>query len=931
MGISVRNKTTGLLEPVASMPAVDGVLSADSTNPIANKAVYAALQEAFSVGGATDVELTTLTDGQVLKYDATSEKWVNGTGGTTIDELGDIEDVDLSNLTDGQTIVWDATNSKWVNGEGGKTYTAGYLINIDSEDEISGKVFVGTEAEWEALSSAEQAEYDMINITDDYKTTSDIEIIYVDNLPVTGIKDVIYGLINHSYSSAEVAEDFLDNVSGFTKDGYVYTSDTVEVSVDGINYSKFESLTWDGTDFTLAWTSTSSVAVAVGATFYWRSVTNKSYFAGRELDQSIVPISGGNGAGGSAIRVLTEDASLFGTVVTASGSLFTNMGVFSNTGEAIIEGVLEIGDITIHLNNGLRTKEYYMNLESYSYYELNVMMEFDYTQWLQKANIDSTDYSSLEDVFDDEEAVRELMLKHASADFLAFNVSANLGELDVFTANETAMKWIGLSDYLIDKLLEIEGVEEKLLASTYWNRYLKDSIPIMTSDTAPFGTVSSSGDFNTNYKSYYAFDGDKTDSNLKVWLSANGNASSVRYLQYEFTNPICVNKVHLIFTNNSSWGYQFNVTKIEISASIDGSTFEPIHTINNPDSTPEQVIAFENHKYYKAYRVTFTGWTINYAAGGISYGIALNYLQFYGRSLDVSVPSMTSNTSPYGEVIGAGNIYNGSLSDLYQPFSTTAPSWLFGPDFSNAYIGYEFKSSTIVKKTSYVTRLNDYEILTYKVQALNNNNVWEDIPMVPESEVRVEIGTYKSKQNAVRYTFDLDNHKNYLRYRFVPLTSGTSGGQAANTYANIIELKFYGISYSEKEFESGATKKWLYDHGVELDNLQYTSTAVNEDENLKVTCSVANSMVYDSVDLTNYSTARATGLWMSSSLLTIGVNNSAPPSGGWDSYTDYSAGNGNLPNNGCHDVSSFSGSKYVCFGSGGSDGRVLKIKELWLE
>jgi hypothetical protein len=107
----------------------------------------------------------------------------------TIEELGDIEDVDVSTVTDGQTIIWDATNSKWVNGQGGKTYTAGDGINISNTDEISAKVddtsittdtndalkvadtykttFVGTQAQWDALSTSDKKKYQIANITDD--------------------------------------------------------------------------------------------------------------------------------------------------------------------------------------------------------------------------------------------------------------------------------------------------------------------------------------------------------------------------------------------------------------------------------------------------------------------------------------------------------------------------------------------------------------------------------------------------------------------------------------------------------------------------------------------------------------------------------------------------------------------------------------------
>ena len=107
----------------------------------------------------------------------------------SIDELGDIEDVDLDDVADGQTLVWDSANSKWVNGAGGKTYTAGDGITISNTDEISAKVddtsittdtndalkvadtyktiFVGTQAQWDALSTADKVKYNEAHITDD--------------------------------------------------------------------------------------------------------------------------------------------------------------------------------------------------------------------------------------------------------------------------------------------------------------------------------------------------------------------------------------------------------------------------------------------------------------------------------------------------------------------------------------------------------------------------------------------------------------------------------------------------------------------------------------------------------------------------------------------------------------------------------------------
>lgn len=59
-----------------------------------------------------DVQLTSLTTGQILKWNGS--KWVNEDG-VEIDSLGDINDVDLTNVQDGQIIAWDNTARKWVN------------------------------------------------------------------------------------------------------------------------------------------------------------------------------------------------------------------------------------------------------------------------------------------------------------------------------------------------------------------------------------------------------------------------------------------------------------------------------------------------------------------------------------------------------------------------------------------------------------------------------------------------------------------------------------------------------------------------------------------------------------------------------------------------------------------------------------------------
>lgn len=120
---------------------------------------YRQITRDYYAGNSTDQTLTPFNGG--------------GGGGTTyyagtgIDITGSIISAAPASTTDiggvkpdNSTIVVDA------NGTISGNYQAGHGILI-SGNEISDKTFVGTQAEWDALTPAQQAEYDIISITDD--------------------------------------------------------------------------------------------------------------------------------------------------------------------------------------------------------------------------------------------------------------------------------------------------------------------------------------------------------------------------------------------------------------------------------------------------------------------------------------------------------------------------------------------------------------------------------------------------------------------------------------------------------------------------------------------------------------------------------------------------------------------------------------------
>jgi len=249
---------------------------------------------AIEMSDISDVIIMSVSHGQILKWEETTGKWVNSNF-HDITSLGAIPNVYLDELSDGQFLIYDTTSGKWINTtlEYQKPLVADYGISIDqNNNKIKAKTFVGTLNEWYSLSMSEQMSYDSVGITDDQNTAYATEIAYVDELPLSGIMDIIYGLMNFGEKQTTTAADgFLDSVSAFTKTtvtgGYKYTSSTAVISTDDLAYYSFESITYDGTKFIINWGGDwEEEDLALGDTFYYKTIDRIQYYAGHQETQS---------------------------------------------------------------------------------------------------------------------------------------------------------------------------------------------------------------------------------------------------------------------------------------------------------------------------------------------------------------------------------------------------------------------------------------------------------------------------------------------------------------------------------------------------------------------------------------------------------------------------------------------------------------------
>lgn len=578
-------------------------------------------------------------------------------------------------------------------------------------------------------------------------------------------------------------------------------SETVNFDTEG--HAVFKSYPYIGT-LTISSTDGTRTAVdTITVPYFGRYSAEIAFWA------ATVNLNGDSTLGGVAVTVKdSQDVTITSIVLNASGQ-----GVFTATYPDTYTFSYTYGGETMSVTLAVAQETVY-NVELYA--------GFSYKNWLTAGGLDPNSYASLAAVFADQAAVRRLMLKHASADYLISMVAQDVNTLNDFVANDTAMKWIGLSNYVADGLKAISGAETKLLASTYWERYLKDHVPPMTANTSPYGECFGLT-HGTNNDYYMAFDGTTGSSD---YASNSSAGPTTHYIGYKFTNPIKVSRAKIRL---HSW----TVNSVKIQASNDNTNWTDVSsTVNNPTLETDITITVNASDYYLYYRAYMTGPNTS------RYGVTT--LQFYGRALDVSVPKMTSNTAPFG--VASASSDNASAYLAFNGTNASGSNDAWSNQGLNNRLVYKFTSPVCVKKFSVANRNYStvYAIKNFKLQGSNDGSAWTDL------------GSYtKSDGQSNEEVFSVTNSNSYLYY-CIYVTSVYDSSSVK--YSRVGKLQFYGEDYSEKEFESGTTKKWLYDHGVELETIA-TSGTVTKGANY-LTLSAANAQATKSLNLTAYSLLR---------------------------------------------------------------------------
>ena len=96
----------------------------------------------------SDVDISSVSDAQVLTYDAISGKWVNATSPTGVTALSQLSDVTIASASDGNVLTYDSTSGKWVNEAPSGVTTLSGLSDVELTTPASGNALVYDGTEW---------------------------------------------------------------------------------------------------------------------------------------------------------------------------------------------------------------------------------------------------------------------------------------------------------------------------------------------------------------------------------------------------------------------------------------------------------------------------------------------------------------------------------------------------------------------------------------------------------------------------------------------------------------------------------------------------------------------------------------------------------------------------------------------------------------
>ena len=327
----------------------------------------------------------------------------------------------------------------------------------------------------------------------------------------------------------------------------------------------------------------------------------------------------------------------------------------------------------------------------------------------------------------------------------------------------------------------------------------KGNVPVMTSNTAPYGEASTNSERSGGYQAYRAFDGLYST----LWADNGVTSGQDACIIYKFTNPTKIKRAYILETINVQ-----RFSYLYITGSNDGINYSS--ELCRSEKRSDGYYDLENDSFYLYYKVSFRK--------AVPDPINVRTVQFYGREMKVSVPKMTSNTAPYGEV-SASSFPTGN--EPWRAFNGEEPGsnhagWSppIGASFNNSYLQYSFTHKVVINRVmgAYTDTISQRTWnATFSLYGSNDADTWT---LLNDNIVLTTYDTW--------FTFDINNSDSYRYYKLILLSSDVN---IAAGYGYKFQL--FGLDYTEREWDTENPRKYIYDHGLEFETIELHNSNSN--------------------------------------------------------------------------------------------------------
>ena len=498
-------------------------------------------------------------------------------------------------------------------------------------------------------------------------------------------------------------------------------------------------------------------------------------------------------AGGSIVEVTVNDNEGAYNVEGLEVNLVIDGKTYTETiKDNVVKftGVLEVGTATITCVGAVQefNAETSIEIPYYGAYETSIKCGASYKEWIEAGGLNPSSYETLDDLLEDETAIRTLMTKKAAVDVLA-KMSGD--DLATIINHPYIAKWVNYREYAYSTLSAVSEIKTIMDASGMYGMYItvesdgtwqpKGLVPVMTSNNAPYGEASASGYYNANnYPAWKVFDGKTPTSNDCRWVS---NDTSNQWLCYKAPNPTNVVAVYLL---NEIGNNNQGVKTFRIEYSDNGTEWLSASDVMEAVEGENELFYTNDcgyHLYWRLYAYTSFG-------GKISVG----ELQFYGRQLEALIPPMTSNTTPMGEA-SASSAYSADNAAWCAFVGDSNKYWHSDENNTGEYVQYTFNKPVKINAITcmFGTRSSDSKTTKFKAQYSLDGTDWYDI----ENSETEYTGTFSNGK--IYATCDLNN---------------VAAIRIVNTYTptNLVAVTSVQV-YGTPDYES---RTYIYEHGVEL-------------------------------------------------------------------------------------------------------------------